>query len=135
MADDCNAPNARTEETDRLLSVSDLLDQAVDYVPKVSGAIWVVWMEGILAGFLEISASGYLLRTESALEGTLLLKSKTFPRFQAAALHVHCALFTMEHFLYHKGRDGRALADKFPPYTPLLDMVKDLLREQTGEPS
>ena len=125
MGDDCTAPNTKTEKIDRPLTISDLLDRAADYVPNISGSVWAVWIEGILAGYLEMSASGYLLRDEPVLEGTLSLKPQMIAlRQQPADLHVHCSFYIMSDFLYRNGPDGRPLAEHFPPYAPLLDMVK-----------
>lgn len=45
---------------------------------------------------------------------------------QTDILHIDCVLHTMSDFLYRKGPDGRPLAERFPPYTPLLEMVKAL---------
>lgn len=126
MGDDVNAPNTKLEEFDRPLSVSDLLDKAANYVPGVSGAVWAVWAEDALAGFLEMGTSGCLLRNEAVLDklpapkphrGFLSRKTDTL-------LHVHCTHYVMSDFLYRKGEDGRPLTEHFPPYTPLLDMVK-----------
>lgn len=125
MADDVNAPNARTMEIDQPLTVSDLLDKAADYVPNVSGSVWVVWVEDSLAGYLEMSTSGYLLRDEAVLDELPPPKPhKSFFRQKTDALHVHCIVYTMSEFLYRKGPDGRPLVECFPPYTSLLDMVK-----------
>lgn len=128
MADDVEAPNAKVEEVNHPLTAAELLDLAADYVPGMSGAIWVVWVEGLLAGFLEMSTSGYLLRDEPVLSGTLLLN----PRLQSAALHVHCVHYGMSDFFCRKGQDGRPLIEQFPPYTSLLDMVKAQLWGQAG---
>ena len=130
MGDDVNAPNTRTEEIDQPLTVADLLDKAANYVPSMSGSVWVVWVEDTLAGYLEMSTSGYLLRDEAVLEELpppKLCKS-LFGR-KSETLHVHCVLYYMSDFLYRKGPDGRPLAECFPPYTPLLDMVKATVKK------
>lgn len=133
MADDVDAPNTKLEEFDRPLTVSDLLDRAVDYVPRVSGAVWAVWVEDTLAGFLELSTSGYLLRNEAVLEELPPPKPhRNFLGRKPDPLHVHCTCYVMSDFLYRKGPDGRPLAEHFPPYTPLLDMVKAQLWERAG---
>lgn len=125
MGDDVNAPNTRTEEVNHPLAVSDLLDKAAGYVPNVSGSVWTVWVEDILAGYLEMSFSGYLLRDEAVLDELPPPKlRKSFFGRKTDPLHVHCILYTMSDFMYRKGPDGRPLAEHFPPYTPLLDMVK-----------
>lgn len=127
MGDDVNAPNTRTETVDSPLTVGLLLDKAADYVPGVSGAVWAVWAEDILAGFLEMSTSGYLLQDEAVLEELPAPKThKSFWGRQTDILHIDCVLHTMSDFLYRKGPDGRPLAERFPPYTPLLEMVKAL---------
>ena len=51
---------------------------------------------------------------------------KSFWGRQTDILHIDCVLHTMSDFLYRKGPDGRPLAERFPPYTPLLEMVKAL---------
>ena len=130
MGDDVNAPNTRTEEIDQPLTVSDLLDKAAGYVPNVSGSVWVVQVEGALAGYLEMSTSGYLLRDEAVLEELPPPEPhRSFFRRKSETLHVHCVLYYMSDFLYRKGPDGRPLAECFPPYTPLLDMVKAAVRK------
>lgn len=131
MGDDCTAPNARTEVDDSPVTVSDLLDRAADYVPHMSGSVWVVWVEDILAGFLEMSTSGYLLHSEPVLEGTLFPKlRKSFSKPQPAALHVHCAFYTMRDFCYQKGQNG-PVVDQFPESSTLLDKVKCLIKSQS----
>lgn len=133
MADDCNAPNTKIEEMDHPPTVSNLLDRAADYVPGISGAVWVVWVEDTLAGYLELSTSGYLLRDEAVLKELPPPKPhRGFFKRKPDILHVHCVLYTMSDFSCRKGRDGRPLIEHFPPYTPLLDMVKAQLREQAG---
>lgn len=130
MADDVNAPNTKLEEFDRPLTVSELLDKAANYVPNVSGAVWAVWVEDTLAGFLEMSTSGYLLRNEAVLEELPPPKpDRGFLSRKADTLHVHCTRYIMSDFLYRKGPDGRPLAEHFPPYTSLLDMVKATVKK------
>ena len=130
MADDVNAPNTRTEEIDQPLTVAELLDKAVNYVPGVGGVVWAVWVEDILVGFLEMSTSGYLLRDEAVLDELPPPKShRSFWGRKTDTLHVLCTRYDMGDFLYRNGEDGRPLADHFPPYASLLDMVKATVKK------
>ena len=98
MADDVMAPNTKIEEADRPITVQDLLDKALYYVPSVGGVVWAVWAEDQLVGYLEMSTTGYLLRDKALLDESMVLEPrKTFFKWKADTLHVDCLLRIPDH--------------------------------------
>ncbi len=117
MADDCTAPNPRTEHVEGPLTALRLLELAAGYVPKVRGGVWAVWAEERLIGFLEYDAGR--LRPEPE-EGVPVFSD---------SLQLYCAYYTEGRFRYRMGRDG-PLVEEYPESPRLLDKAKRCARER-----